>query len=75
MRIGHGFDAHKFSDEGQLILGGVTIPVTTGMAGSTIAIKPTEIVETQVVRNMTPGEIQARDQQNQATNPCNECKV
>ena len=25
MRIGHGFDAHKFSDSGDLILGGVTI--------------------------------------------------
>jgi len=25
MRIGHGFDAHKFSLNGQLILGGVTI--------------------------------------------------
>jgi len=25
MRIGHGFDAHKFSDEGDLILGGVNI--------------------------------------------------
>lgn len=25
MRIGHGFDAHKFSSSGQLILGGVTI--------------------------------------------------
>ena len=24
MRIGHGFDAHKFSSSGQLILGGVT---------------------------------------------------
>jgi len=25
MRIGHGFDAHKFSSSGDLILGGVTI--------------------------------------------------
>ena len=25
MRIGHGFDAHKFSSSGNLILGGVTI--------------------------------------------------
>ncbi len=25
MRIGHGFDAHRFSSEGDLILGGVTI--------------------------------------------------
>ena len=27
MRIGHGFDAHKFSSKGNLILGGVTIEV------------------------------------------------
>lgn len=26
MRIGHGFDAHKFSSAGDLILGGVTLP-------------------------------------------------
>ncbi len=25
MRIGHGFDAHRFSSEGDLILGGVTL--------------------------------------------------
>ncbi|NNJ73345.1 MAG: 2-C-methyl-D-erythritol 2,4-cyclodiphosphate synthase [Enterobacterales bacterium] len=25
MRVGHGFDAHKFSEEGDLILGGVNI--------------------------------------------------
>ena len=25
MRIGHGFDAHRFSSEGNLILGGVTL--------------------------------------------------
>jgi hypothetical protein len=31
--------------------------------GSTITIKPEEIVETQIVRNMTPGEIQDRSQQ------------
>lgn len=31
MRIGHGFDAHKFSNEGQLILGGVTIPDAPAM--------------------------------------------
>ena len=31
MRIGHGFDAHKFSDQGALILGGVTIPEAPAM--------------------------------------------
>jgi len=28
MRIGHGFDAHKFSSEGELILGGITFKKT-----------------------------------------------
>ena len=31
MRIGHGFDAHKFSHEGTLTLGGVIIPEAPAM--------------------------------------------
>ncbi len=31
MRIGHGFDVHKFGGEGPLVLGGVTIPYHTGL--------------------------------------------
>ena len=31
MRIGHGYDAHKFKDSGKLILGGVEIPYDKGM--------------------------------------------
>ena len=31
MRVGHGFDAHAFSDGGTLVLGGVTIPHTQGL--------------------------------------------
>ncbi len=31
MRIGQGFDAHKFSDSGRLVLGGVEIPFERGM--------------------------------------------
>jgi hypothetical protein len=38
------------------------------MTGSTIQIKPAEIVETQVVRNMTPQEIEDRNQQNRESN-------
>lgn len=38
------------------------------MTGSTIEIKPTEIVETQVVRNMTPQEIEDRNQQDREGN-------
>ena len=32
MRIGHGFDAHAFRDGGRLVLGGVEIPHTHGLA-------------------------------------------
>ena len=32
MRIGQGFDAHKFKKDGRLILGGVEIPFDKGMA-------------------------------------------
>ncbi|MGL9773593.1 MAG: 2-C-methyl-D-erythritol 2,4-cyclodiphosphate synthase [Sodalis sp. (in: enterobacteria)] len=31
MRIGHGFDVHKFSGEGPLIIGGVRIPYPQGL--------------------------------------------
>ena len=32
MRIGHGYDAHRFSPDRKLVLGGVTIPYELGMA-------------------------------------------
>lgn len=31
MRIGHGFDVHKFSGEGPIIIGGVSIPNKQGL--------------------------------------------
>jgi 2-C-methyl-D-erythritol 4-phosphate cytidylyltransferase / 2-C-methyl-D-erythritol 2,4-cyclodiphosphate synthase len=33
MRIGHGYDAHKFTKDRDLVLGGVTIPFEMGLAG------------------------------------------
>ncbi len=33
LRIGHGYDAHRFSPDRKLILGGITIPHTHGLAG------------------------------------------
>ncbi|MEE9287506.1 MAG: 2-C-methyl-D-erythritol 2,4-cyclodiphosphate synthase, partial [Gammaproteobacteria bacterium] len=32
MRIGHGYDAHRFEEGSSLILGGVTIPYHQGLA-------------------------------------------
>ncbi|CDG97078.1 2-C-methyl-D-erythritol 2,4-cyclodiphosphate synthase [Xenorhabdus bovienii] len=31
MRIGHGFDVHKFGGEGPLVIGGVSIPYEQGL--------------------------------------------
>lgn len=33
MRIGHGYDVHKFADDRKLILGGVEIPYEKGLLG------------------------------------------
>ncbi|HVM36445.1 MAG TPA: 2-C-methyl-D-erythritol 2,4-cyclodiphosphate synthase [Actinomycetota bacterium] len=33
MRVGHGFDVHAFDEERRLVLGGITIPDTPGLAG------------------------------------------
>lgn len=33
MRIGHGYDAHRFAEDRKLILGGVNIPHSHGLAG------------------------------------------
>ena len=33
MRIGHGYDVHKFAKNRKLILGGVTIPYELGLLG------------------------------------------
>jgi hypothetical protein len=48
----------------------ITVPVGENQVldGSTIVINPDNIVETQIVRDMTPGEIQARDQQEMDSN-------
>jgi 2-C-methyl-D-erythritol 2,4-cyclodiphosphate synthase len=32
VRIGHGFDAHRFKDDGRLMLGGVEVEYNKGMA-------------------------------------------
>lgn len=33
MRIGHGYDVHKFADDRKLIIGGVEIPYEKGLLG------------------------------------------
>lgn len=33
LRIGHGYDAHRFAEDRKLVLGGITIPHSHGLAG------------------------------------------
>jgi 2-C-methyl-D-erythritol 4-phosphate cytidylyltransferase/2-C-methyl-D-erythritol 2,4-cyclodiphosphate synthase len=33
LRIGHGYDAHRFAENRKLVLGGITIPYSHGLAG------------------------------------------
>lgn len=33
IRIGHGYDVHRFSEERKLIVGGVTVPFESGLLG------------------------------------------
>jgi 2-C-methyl-D-erythritol 4-phosphate cytidylyltransferase/2-C-methyl-D-erythritol 2,4-cyclodiphosphate synthase len=33
VRIGHGYDAHRFAENRQLVLGGITVPHSHGLAG------------------------------------------
>ena len=37
MRIGHGYDVHRFAENRKLILGGVRIPSDKGLLGHTDA--------------------------------------
>lgn len=48
----------------------ITVPVGVNqlLAGSTVVVETTRITETQVVRDMTPAEIDARDQQQRDQN-------
>ncbi len=33
LRIGHGYDAHRFADNRKLVIGGITVPHSQGLAG------------------------------------------
>ena len=33
IRVGHGYDAHQFAENRELVLGGVTVPFEMGLAG------------------------------------------
>ena len=39
MRIGHGYDVHRFAENRKLILGGVEIPYEQGLLGHVDGVK------------------------------------
>ena len=57
MKIGHGFDAHRFAPERLLILGGVTIPFALGLEGHSDADVLTHALIDSLLGAMGKGDI------------------
>lgn len=57
MKIGHGFDAHRFEQDRQLILGGVTVPYELGLAGHSDADVLTHALIDALLGAMGEGDI------------------
>ena len=57
MRIGHGYDAHKFAEGRDLVLGGVTIPFEMGLAGHSDADVLTHALCDAILGAMGAGDI------------------
>ncbi len=57
MRVGHGFDAHKFKSGRKLILGGVTIPHDLGLEGHSDADTLTHALIDALLGAMGAGDI------------------
>lgn len=57
MRIGHGYDAHRFAPERKLVLGGVEVPCEYGLAGHSDADVLTHAVCDSILGAMAQGDI------------------
>ncbi len=57
IRIGHGYDAHRFADNRKLVLGGVTIPHSQGLAGHSDADVLTHALCDAILGAMGAGDI------------------
>jgi len=57
MRIGHGFDAHKFAEDRELVLGGRTIPHSHGLAGHSDADVLTHALCDAILGGLGQGDI------------------
>ncbi len=56
-RIGHGYDAHRFAPERELVLGGVTIPHPQGLAGHSDADVLTHAICDALLGALSKGDI------------------
>ncbi len=59
VRIGHGYDAHRFAPDRKLVLGGVTIPFEMGLAGHSDADVLTHALCDALLGAMGEGDIGA----------------
>ena len=57
MRIGHGFDAHRFSENRRLVLGGITVAHELGLAGHSDADVLTHAICDALLGAMGSGDI------------------
>ena len=57
IRIGHGYDAHQFAEERDLVLGGVTIPYEMGLAGHSDADVLTHALCDAILGALAAGDI------------------
>ena len=57
LRIGHGYDAHRFADNRRLIIGGIEIPHTRGLDGHSDADVLTHAVMDALLGALALGDI------------------
>ena len=57
LRIGHGYDAHRFADNRRLIIGGIEIPHTRGLDGHSDADVLTHAVMDALLGALARGDI------------------
>lgn len=57
MRIGIGYDVHKFGDDRQLILGGINIPYERGLVGHSDADVLTHAIMDSILGALSLGDI------------------
>lgn len=57
LRIGHGFDAHRFAEKRKLVLGGITIPHSHGLAGHSDADVLTHALCDAILGALAKGDI------------------